>query len=147
MNAIMRSARFRVLGMEPYSISSRLAKQMAIGRSSLMKWRPLSEYTCMLDLQTFIAICRPGPLGFWCDYTREAPCLLPEATRIAESTHKCVALHRADRGGFTAVERNIKEFKGLCGNYFWITALLRKLCRNALFADRANCKTNLFESA
>jgi len=41
----------------------------------------------MNDLQNFVAICRPGPLAFWEDYINNAPCHLPEATRIAESTH------------------------------------------------------------
>ncbi len=42
---------------------------------------------CMPDLQTFIAICRRGPFGFWSDYTRKAPCHLPEAGQIIESRH------------------------------------------------------------
>ena len=45
---------------------------------------------CMLEPQNFIAFCRPGALTFWSDYTSKAPCRLPEAPRIIESTYNAL---------------------------------------------------------
>lgn len=56
------------LGIEPYSVSYRLAKQMACDRSSLMKWRPLSEYTVCWNCRTLLPSAVRERLPYYARY-------------------------------------------------------------------------------
>lgn len=51
-----------------FHISCRLAKQMAIGRSSLMKWHPLSEYTVCWNCRTLLPSAVRERLPYYARY-------------------------------------------------------------------------------